>query len=498
MSQSHPLVSCVMPTTSSRRDFVRQSVKYFQRQDYPNTELLIVTDGSETLGDLCPSHDSRIRYVHLPEQRTLGAKRNACIEHAYGDLIMHWDDDDWFASNRISYQVQCLMNSRADVCGLRRMLFYAPAGDRLWLYSYPEAERSWLAGGSLLYTRDFWQRSPFPDVQVASDTTFIWNHDLHNSVALPDHEFYVAIIHARNTSPKDCNGSYWSSCGADVREIVGADFRFYRSLVAGASLDPQERVPPDETIEPPQPTPHKAPLANSTHIPKVSCILATGNRTAFTRQAIRCFLRQTFDDSELIVVDDGEESIGDLCDGLFRVRHVRLPEPTMLGRKLNIGIEHAAGSIIQKLDDDDFYAPEFLAHSVAALENAGGERAVVTWDCFSILIAGERILRRSGHGWTTGGTFCFHRSLWQQKKFRDAPDRVDTLFVEDHSPDLVRVCEPGLYLLVRHGRNTWNKLSSGVPVDDHFKYMPTQRPLDEMVEPIDLSFYHSLGNGNRP
>ena len=37
---------------------------------------------------------------------------------------------------------------------------------------------------------------------------------------------------------------------------------------------------------------------------RVSCVLATGNRPAFTRQAIRCFLRQTRDDSELIVVDD--------------------------------------------------------------------------------------------------------------------------------------------------------------------------------------------------
>ena len=493
MSQSQPLVSCVMPTTSGRRDFIRQSIRYFRRQDYANRELLIVTDGPDTIDDLLPSSDPQIRHVHLSGQRTLGAKRNACVEQARGDLIMHWDDDDWFAPNRITYQTECLLQSSAEVCGLRRMFFYDPAQNKLWLYSYPESERGWLAGGSLVYTRDFWKRAPFPNVQVASDTTFIWTQDLHRAVTLSDARFYVAIIHSQNTSPKNCDGSYWSTSDASVRELLTGDFDFYRELfgpakntIAVAPLSPQATTFAAVQTD----------ILPATHCsPRVSCILATGNRTGFTRQAIRCFLRQTMDDSELIVVDDGDESVADLCAGLFRVRHIRLNEPTTLGRKLNIGIEQAKGSIIQKLDDDDFYAPEFLARSVAALKNAQNEKAVVTWDCFNVLIAGERMLRPSGHGWTTGGTLCFYRSLWERQRFRDVPDRVDTFFIEDHSPTLVRVCAPELYLLVRHGRNTWTSLSSGAIVDDHFRHLNVQRRLDEIIEPIDVAFYESLGNG---
>ena len=138
---------------------------------------------------------------------------------------------------------------------------------------------------------------------------------------------------------------------------------------------------------------------------RVSCILATGNRLAFTRQAIRCFLRQTYDDSELIVVDDGAEPASDICAGLCRVTYIRLTEPTLLGTKLNIGVERSQGRVIQKLDDDDYYRPEFLERAVASLPHDESACAVVAWDCFLVLLSGERRVRFSGHGWTAGGTF---------------------------------------------------------------------------------------------
>jgi glycosyltransferase involved in cell wall biosynthesis len=225
----------------------------------------------------------------------------------------------------------------------------------------------------------------------------------------------------------------------------------------------------------------------------VSCILATGNRRAFARQAIRYFLRQTYDDSELIVVDDGPEPVADLCAGLCRVVHVRLNEPTLLGTKLNVGVAHASGRVIQKLDDDDYYHPEFLERAVAALPKNPSCGAVVTWDCFLVLLAGETLLRFSGHGWTTGGTFCFHRDLFKRGGFRQIPRHVDIGFIQDHQPTLIKVCEPHQYVLVRHGANTWTELRAGSRVDDYLRSLPVHSSaLADVVEPIDRAFYESL------
>src|ERR1700730_16722089 len=93
----------------------------------------------------------------------------------------------------------------------------------------------------------------------------------------------------------------------------------------------------------------------------VSCVMATSNRPSFFRQALNYFERQTYPSRELIVVDDGEVTVCDLCAGQGLVRYCCLDRHTETGTKRNIGVEQARGSIIHKVDDDDYYSPDFLA-----------------------------------------------------------------------------------------------------------------------------------------
>lgn len=177
-------------------------------------------DGSDSVADLVPD-DPQIRYIRLPARMVLGEKRNFCVRESRGDLIMHWDDDDWMASWRISYQVQELLTHQAEVCGLRELYFRELEGDKCWLYKYPANAKPWLAGGSLLYTKAFFLRSPFPKVQVASDTQFIWSRKLDSAVVLPDCRFYVASVHGKNTSPKRTNSSYWHPIDKqEIRDLM--------------------------------------------------------------------------------------------------------------------------------------------------------------------------------------------------------------------------------------------------------------------------------------
>jgi glycosyltransferase involved in cell wall biosynthesis len=98
-----PLVSCIMPT-ADRRGFVPHAIRYFLAQDYPNKELVILDDGSDCIADLVPD-DPRVRYIRRSGRMPLGAKRNECVRACHGELIMHWDDDDWMAPRRIRCQV---------------------------------------------------------------------------------------------------------------------------------------------------------------------------------------------------------------------------------------------------------------------------------------------------------------------------------------------------------------------------------------------------------
>ncbi len=227
-TRSTPLVSCIMPTCN-RRPFIPRAIGYFLRQDYAHKELIIVDDGTDPVGDLVPE-DERIRYVRLGDKHTVGAKRNLACEQAHGDIIIHWDDDDWHAAHRVRYQLEALLSAQGEVCGLRQMLFYEPATGQTWLYSYPPGQRPWMAGGSLMYTRDFWRSAPFPNLQVGEDARFIWSHELRRPVYLPDYTFYVALIHPGNTSPKDRRGPYWSPYSQPIQTVIKDDLPEYPGL----------------------------------------------------------------------------------------------------------------------------------------------------------------------------------------------------------------------------------------------------------------------------
>lgn len=233
-----------MPT-GDRPAFMKQAIHYFLKQDYPNKELLVVDDGNEAVSEMIPD-EVQIRYVRLNKKLKLGTKRNICVEESRGDLIMHWDDDDWFASYRITCQVNELLKKNAEVCGLQQMLFYQWQTNKGWLYKYPNYGKTWLAGGSLLYTKDFWKQSPFPDIQHASDTKFIWSRNL-NSYAVPgDYQFYVAMIHHGNTSPKNTGNSLWNVFPVNkIKEIINGDWDYYnkiQNIRSGSALNKKHNI----------------------------------------------------------------------------------------------------------------------------------------------------------------------------------------------------------------------------------------------------------------
>jgi glycosyltransferase involved in cell wall biosynthesis len=209
--------------------------------------------------------------------------------------------------------------------------------------------------------------------------------------------------------------------------------------------------------------------------PLISCVMPTFRRRRFLPQALRCFASQSYTNSELIVVDDSARSAASLCEGVPRVRYIHLKRPTPTGAKLNLGIQAARGDILQKLDDDDYYRQDFLESSVRHFPKRGLSSTVVVRCCFLVLFRDSPVVRHSGHGWKPGGTLCFHRKLWEKIPFRRVKRSEDSWLLADHEPRIVRVCDAGQYILVRHGRNTWNAMAHGQTADEYLRERPVYR-----------------------
>jgi glycosyltransferase involved in cell wall biosynthesis len=103
----------------------------------------------------------------------------------------------------------------------------------------------------------------------------------------------------------------------------------------------------------------------------VSCICATHDRRQLIPDAIAAFQAQTLIDSDLIVVDDGEDSVFDLVPSSGRYRYVQVDGKRHFCALRDVGMAFVKGRYVAVWDDDDLSHPERLAVQVAALEESG-------------------------------------------------------------------------------------------------------------------------------
>lgn len=199
MTNNQPLVSCIMPT-ANRQKFIPLAINYFLQQDYTNAELVIIDDGIESVSSLIPQND-RIKYFYTEPIGTIGMKRNYACEKANGEIIMHWDDDDWYAADWISRQVDALSTSGADITGLNKVVFYSPSINKHWMYEDSDTEKPWLCGATMAYRKSFWQTHPFMDIHVGEDYDFVWNSG-GKVYAFEYFNGFAAVLHPHNTSIK--------------------------------------------------------------------------------------------------------------------------------------------------------------------------------------------------------------------------------------------------------------------------------------------------------
>jgi O-antigen biosynthesis protein len=235
-----PLVSCIMPTYERRR-YVPQALQSFLQQDYPNRELIIVDDGKDAIGDLAEGLPN-VRYFHVA-RTSIGAKRNLACKHAAGEIIAHWDDDDWYSPDRLRYQVMPILAGKADLTGLENAFVLELPGGEFWTTEPALHQRLFVGnvhGGTLVYRKELWaQGLRYPEINLAEDAWLLTRATRQGKrlVRLSNPGVFVYVRHGRNAWRQFAPGSFidpkgWQRISAPL-DFPTAALTFYKNASAG-------------------------------------------------------------------------------------------------------------------------------------------------------------------------------------------------------------------------------------------------------------------------
>ena len=176
----------------------------FQAQTWPHKELIVLDDSPEPSDFMRSLTDDRVKYVHEPERMPVGLKRNRLAEMATGELIAHFDDDDYYAPRYLEHMVShletCDMVKLSgwfawstshqsffywDTAAAAHTHFMVNSSQSIKVYDVarmPEEDKAlWVQknlvgyGFSYAYTREVWADCPFPTAQHGEDRVFLQN-----------------------------------------------------------------------------------------------------------------------------------------------------------------------------------------------------------------------------------------------------------------------------------------------------------------------------------
>lgn len=193
-------ISCIMPTYN-RGEWLPAAIDSFLNQTFAQKELIILDDSDESApqADIFPLPPA-VRYFRIGSRLRIGAKRNQCCRMARGDIIAHFDDDDWSAPGRLQDQLERLLKKKKPIVGYGSVIFWNIQTRKATKFQRTDG---YVCGTSLFYLKSFWRSHQFNESKIhGEDNEFIYTNFKHVSSSSRE-DMMIARIHGQHTSTKE-------------------------------------------------------------------------------------------------------------------------------------------------------------------------------------------------------------------------------------------------------------------------------------------------------
>jgi len=198
--------------------------------------------------------------------------------------------------------------------------------------------------------------------------------------------------------------------------------------------------------------------------PFVSVLTPTYNRRRFLPSLIECYKSQTYphDRMEWIILDDGEDCVKDVFDGLKipGLRYIRHDTKLLIGGKRNILNKEAKGDILVAMDDDDYYSPERVRHAVQQFQLYPGVELAGASEIYMYYTDIKKIYRLGPYNknHATNGTMAWRKSYALTHTYDESVTHAEERsFLENYKNPMIQLDTFKVMLVISHSDNTFDK-----------------------------------------
>ena len=198
--------------------------------------------------------------------------------------------------------------------------------------------------------------------------------------------------------------------------------------------------------------------------PLVSVCTPTYNRRPFIPMMFECFQNQTYPKNKIewIIVDDGSDKIEDLIleSNIQQIRYFKIEKKMALGEKRNYMHSKVNGEIIVYMDDDDYYPPERISHSVETLQKNPEALCAGASEIYIFFKHIQKMIQCGPYGpnHATAGTFAFRKKLLETSKYEShAAIAEERAFLKDYTVPFAQMDPLKTILVFSHEHNTFDK-----------------------------------------
>lgn len=210
--------------------------------------------------------------------------------------------------------------------------------------------------------------------------------------------------------------------------------------------------------------------------PEVSIIVAT-SKLKYIDNIFSNYVRLIYPNKELIIIlNKNQLNKNDYIlkfTGIKNVRIFQLDQSCTLGECLNFGVQQARYNYISKMDDDDYYGPNYLTDLMNVFKYTDAHVTAkvsrfIYFEHNNILgIFSPNYENKYVYNNIAGGTITFKKEVFNTVKFKNLNCAEDRQFCLDcHSSGLkIYSADKYNYIYMRHkdlGEHTWKQFS---PVD---------------------------------